>query len=442
MSLGLPSSTYTVKVAYCYSFIMYNKLLLAALLSATSVTSFAADYFVVVPVKNKSVSVSAIEVVLAQAPLPGAAVGSPYSYNFNQHVQVTGDATYSGYGVKWSLKAGSLPQGLLLNSSTGALTGTPTAAGESSFSVAATYKTKVGTSTYQISATNPSCTLPWGGTLSDGASIQAFSASTIAAPGTCASLAVTEQCTLGVLSHPSAVQTCSATDPNFGNVAYVLAMDGAQGSTTIVDPRPAAFTAGTGVSLDTTTPKFGSASAKFTGIAGATTTATSAVTPSTGDFTFETWVYLSGWAQGSNVNNGVLVSAGVPGSNLTWQFGIKRSTNALYFVPGSGAAWGTAVYSSNNAVPLTTWTHVALVRTGTTLKMFANGTQVYSGTQASFGGSSAGSVYVGGYLGCVGGPAANWCDNFVGNLDDVRWTSGLARYTSNFTKPVEALPVQ
>ncbi|MBR4196321.1 MAG: putative Ig domain-containing protein [Synergistaceae bacterium] len=43
----------------------------------------------------------------------------------------------SASNVTWSVSAGSLPQGLSLNSSTGAITGTPTAAGTSSFTIRA-----------------------------------------------------------------------------------------------------------------------------------------------------------------------------------------------------------------------------------------------------------------------------------------------------------------
>ena len=59
--------------------------------------------------------------------LPNGAVGQAY----NQPVQATG-----GTGaLTWSLVAGTLPQNLNLNPSTGAISGTPTAAGPSSFTV-------------------------------------------------------------------------------------------------------------------------------------------------------------------------------------------------------------------------------------------------------------------------------------------------------------------
>jgi hypothetical protein len=64
---------------------------------------------------------------VATTTLPPAVVGSPYSA-----------ALKSGGGggaLRWSLRLGSLPAGLTLNSSSGLISGTPTAAGTSKFNV-------------------------------------------------------------------------------------------------------------------------------------------------------------------------------------------------------------------------------------------------------------------------------------------------------------------
>jgi hypothetical protein len=62
--------------------------------------------------------------------LPNGAVGQAY----NQTVQATG-----GTGaLTWSISLGALPQNLSLNAATGAISGTPTAAGTSSFTVRVT----------------------------------------------------------------------------------------------------------------------------------------------------------------------------------------------------------------------------------------------------------------------------------------------------------------
>lgn len=64
---------------------------------------------------------------ITTASLPGGTVGTPYA----QTLLSTG-----GTGAKtWSVSTGALPAGLALNASTGAITGTPTAAGTVNFTV-------------------------------------------------------------------------------------------------------------------------------------------------------------------------------------------------------------------------------------------------------------------------------------------------------------------
>jgi Putative Ig domain/Fibronectin type III domain len=67
---------------------------------------------------------------ITTASLPGGTVGQAYS----QALAASGGKT----PYTWSLAAGSLPAGLTLNASTGAITGTPTSAGTSNFTVQAT----------------------------------------------------------------------------------------------------------------------------------------------------------------------------------------------------------------------------------------------------------------------------------------------------------------
>jgi formylglycine-generating enzyme required for sulfatase activity len=66
---------------------------------------------------------------ITTASLPDGTVGTAYSQTF----AATGDTP-----ITWSIESGSLPTGLSLAGTTGAITGTPTAAGTSSFTVKAT----------------------------------------------------------------------------------------------------------------------------------------------------------------------------------------------------------------------------------------------------------------------------------------------------------------
>ena len=115
----------------------------------------AADYFVVVPVPAHTAGAAKnINVSLASFSLPAGLLNTPYAgFDFRKLLSVTGDPAYTGYGVKWSVVSGNLPAGLTLNSD-GTVTGTPTAAGTSSFQVMASYKSKAGQQAYQVQVAN------------------------------------------------------------------------------------------------------------------------------------------------------------------------------------------------------------------------------------------------------------------------------------------------
>jgi Putative Ig domain len=102
---------------------------------ATTFTVKATDSTVPTPqtaTKQLSIQVNTV-LTITTTSLPNGTVDSSYSAT----LQSSGGAT----PITWSISAGSLPSGLSLNSSTGAITGTPTAGGTSSFTVKATDST-------------------------------------------------------------------------------------------------------------------------------------------------------------------------------------------------------------------------------------------------------------------------------------------------------------
>ena len=144
----------------------------------------------------------------------------------------------------------------------------------------------------------------------------------------------------------------------------------------------------------------------------------------TGDFTIETWVYMTSapsnyyyiWAQGSSTS----------GTN---NFGVYYQSNVLKVWHNGGAA-----ITGTNALSLNTWHHVALSREGTSLKLFLDGTQEGStATNSSNITSSATGLTIARWIEI--GDTGAW----TGYISDLRITKGLARYTSNFTPPTAAL---
>jgi len=141
-----------------------------------------------------------------------------------------------------------------------------------------------------------------------------------------------------------------------------------------------------------------------------------------GDFTIEFWMYAAspGTQQGLVAINNT-ASSGSNGLGIL----IDTSNRIGFFVAGNG----TITYSTNNAISSTTWTYVALVRSGSTNTLYVNGSSVASNTTTPTWGTPAISV----------GRLYN--DNtgvtFNGYIDDLRITRGFARYTANFTPPTE-----
>ena len=84
-----------------------------------------------------------------------------------------------------------------------------------------------------------------------------------------------------------------------------------------------------------------------------------------------------------------------------------------------------------------TWTHLAVSRSGTSLRGFINGTQVGSTVTNS---TSLLNVAQRPVIGTNGNTVS--IENFNGYMDDLRITKGYARYTANFTPPTAAFPLQ
>jgi hypothetical protein len=207
-------------------------------------------------------------------------------------------------------------------------------------------------------------------------------------------------------------------DPDFANVSLLLHMDGTNGSTTFTDSSSNAFavTAFGNAQVTTTDPKFGTGSLTLDGDDDYLTVAADADFQfGTGDFTVECWVYVN-----STGNTG-LFTFGSSGSGL--QVNLFNSQWNL----GTAGSGGTAMA----AITTGAWQHLAVTRSGSSLRMFINGTQIGS-TLTNSTNLSDNALKIGYYFG------SNYAMN--GKVDDFRVTKGVARYTANFTAPTAPFP--
>lgn len=144
----------------------------------------------------------------------------------------------------------------------------------------------------------------------------------------------------------------------------------------------------------------------------------------TGDWTIECWIYLNAYSSSS----ADIVGNFQTNAAADWVF-LVNSIGLLQMYP-RGSSAGT--FASGGTVPLNAWTHVAAVRSGTTVTTYLNGVQV--GTVAVTGtlGDNTRVVRVGSR-----GTVASSVNGLISNLRIVR----SALYTANFTPSTTDLEV-
>lgn len=177
------------------------------------------------------------------------------------------------------------------------------------------------------------------------------------------------------------------------------------------------------VQVSTAQAKFGSTSIYFDGVGDQLLGQTNPnLAFGTGDFTIEAWVYQT---QRNTLSD--ITSCHNYGVAADWLWSINGSGNLFFQISSSGSGAQT----SSSTVPLNTWTHVAVSRQNGVVKQFIAGTEVSSATYAT---SVANTIRLS--IGSASNLNAN--STFYGYIDDLRITSGYARYTTNFTPPSSA----
>jgi hypothetical protein len=227
---------------------------------------------------------------------------------------------------------------------------------------------------------------------------------------------------LQVLKPPAAVS--STGDPYFSAVSLLLHMDGTNGSTTFVDSGPNAFAItryGT-ASISTTQSKFSGTSGYIDGSGARLGLSSTAIDFGTGDFTAECWIYLN-----SNPSSayGQIMGKHVYGVSASWILQLNTA-RVLSFLWNDGAN----ILSTATSLNLGQWYHVAASRSGSTLRIYIDGSQVAS-TTISYTFSSSTEFTIGSSSNDISAARIN------AYIDDVRLTKGVARTIS---VPTAAFP--
>lgn len=221
--------------------------------------------------------------------------------------------------------------------------------------------------------------------------------------------------------------TAIEPDPDFSSVVLLMHME------TLTDSSNSGHTPSLNGSatLSSSQAKFGTQSASIPAVAGSFISIPDDIdfTFGTGDWTMEAWVYIN-----TPTGNGqrAFLSKWLNNGNLTLhmsyqndgKYSIAWSDNGSF--DAGKTAVGTAVF------PTATWAHMAVVRDGTTMRSFIDGTAdvtLNMSTSVLFDSS------VDFRIGNNENDASSELDGFI---DEVRITKGVARYTANFDVPTTA----
>lgn len=138
---------------------------------------------------------------------------------------------------------------------------------------------------------------------------------------------------------------------------------------------------------------------------------------SSGDFTVEAWIYMP-----VSNSDAILCTNQHPTDNKGWSFKVLGSRKLSFQMMGAV----NYTFTSTRKIRSSQWTHVAVTRSSNTIRLFVDGVESSRDTVAS-GVPSSEDLMI--------GLDHNQKYAFVGYMDELRITKGLARYIAHFTLP-------
>lgn len=222
-------------------------------------------------------------------------------------------------------------------------------------------------------------------------------------------------------------------DPYWGNVSAYLTLDGLHGSRTITDSSRSgrAVTRYGNAAVTGQTGRFGqsvflSAAADYL-----TLPASSDFAPGAGDYTIEGWFNQTQttsyggilWAQTASGINYVVVFAGT--NTIT-------SLPQLDFISNTTGAGSRITHPTTYA--LNQWHHFAVTRQSGVVRVFLNG----FGTSGTANTQNLTNTT---YAPTIGRYSHANANNYIGYVSHIRYTIGVARYTSSFAPLTAPFPI-
>lgn len=215
------------------------------------------------------------------------------------------------------------------------------------------------------------------------------------------------------------------------NTKLMLHCDGANGSTTFTDSSfsPKTATVYGNSNISTSKSKFGGASAYFDGSNDYLTFSSTDFDLGTSDFTIDFWIYVPNTAPFQAGQAPLYLTTGTNNA-VFCPFRIADTSGTITSYISGTSAWSVASNKAFSTLSRDTWVHLAISRSGSNWYLFENGIvkSTISNSQAI---PTIETVYI----------ARNLTDGSIDlccYIDEFRISKEVARWTANFTPPIEA----
>jgi hypothetical protein len=246
--------------------------------------------------------------------------------------------------------------------------------------------------------------------------------------------------------------TLVAGDQFFSNVSLLIHGETTANNGVVIDSVGVnTFSTNNAANVSTAASKFGNSAVFFNGANSTTNVMKGLQGPPTWlsnwlsgtDFTLEAWINPTDLPNlTGGVNKTVIMCVANPSTLANyWQWTLSGSnattiTNMdwVTLTPGTVTDFHTTVPAGS--IPMNAWTHIALTRANGVVRGFVNGVLLGNSivNTSAYNGPSSLFFELGGET-LTGAPG-----NFHGYMDEVRITTGTARYTANFTVSANAFP--